>query len=225
MKHKLSKNPEKFRNFDKKRKIDPDHPQPEHIDEAASIIKRGGVVSFPTRCLYGLGADALNPKAVRRIFEIKRRPDDKPLLVLVNSQKDLAGLVRSIPPVALCIMKNFWPGRITIVFEAQDTLPVNLTAGTGRIGIRLPEHPVAAAIVKMAGGPITGTSANLSGNRGGFQSPDLNSILADQLDLILDAGPVKGGPGSTVVDVTGEFPRIIREGEVSREEIFAILNK
>jgi L-threonylcarbamoyladenylate synthase len=221
----LSKNPEKFRNFDKKRKIDPAHPRPEHIDEAAAIIKMGGVVSFPTRCLYGLGADALNPKAVGRIFEIKRRPDDKPLLVLVNNQKDLAGLVRSIPPMALRVMENFWPGRITIVFEAKDTLPVNLTAGTGRIGIRLTEHPVAKAIVKMVGGPITGTSANLSGKIGGFQSPDLNSILADQLDLILDAGPLKGGSGSTVVDVTGEFPRILREGEISSEEIFAVLNR
>jgi L-threonylcarbamoyladenylate synthase len=221
----LSKKPEKSKNFDKRREIDPARPQVEHVAEAAAAIKKGGVVSFPTRCLYGLGADALNPKAVGRIFEIKRRPADKPLLVLVNNQKDMVGLVRSVPPVALCIMENFWPGRITIIFEAKDTLPINLTAGTGRIGIRLPEHPVAAAIVKMVGGPITGTSANLSGNTSAFQSPDLDSILADQLDLILDAGPLKGGPGSTVIDVTGELPRIIREGEVSSEEIFAVLNK
>jgi L-threonylcarbamoyladenylate synthase len=116
-------------------------------------------------------------------------------------------------------MDQFWPGRITLVFEAEDTVPQYLTAGTGKIGIRQPEHPVAAALVKALEGPITGTSANRSGKSGCHRVADLDPRLARKLDLILDAGSLKGGSGSTVVDVTEAIPRILREGEVKEEEI------
>ena len=200
-------------------KINPVQPELETIRLAAAVIQQGGVIAFPTRCLYGLGADALNPDAVERIIQIKQRPDNKPILVLIDNRNRLESLVTHIPPAADAIMEAFWPGRVTIVFEARDTLAVQLTAQTGKIGIRLPGHPTASALVKRLKGPVTGTSANLSGNAGCHRSQDLETQLAGQLDFILDAGTLKGGVGSTVVDVTVNPPRIIREGQVGANEI------
>ena len=118
-------------------------------------------------------------------------------------------------------MDCFWPGKVTLVFKASQTVPCHLTAGTGKIGIRLAGHPVAAALVRSLGRPITGTSANLSGESGCRRLGDLEPQLARQLDAALDAGPLKGGIGSTVVDVTGDIPRILREGEISETEILS----
>ena len=128
-----------------------------------------------------------------------------------------------ISPLAAELIKNFWPGSITIVFEAKDTLPINLTAGTGKIGIRLPKHAVASALVNEAGCPITGTSANISGHAGCSRVSDLDSLIADKLDFMFDAGQLEGGKGSTVVDVTTDLPRILREGAVPAKDIFAVL--
>jgi len=208
---------------DKTIKIDPVKPEPELILKAASVVRRGGIVVFPARCLYGLAADAFNEEAVERIFEIKGRRSEKPILVLADSFLMLSCLVRNIPPMAQKIMDNFWPGGITIVFEANDNLPSNLTAGTGRIGIRRPGHPVASALARAVGGPVTGTSANLSGIQGCLNVSEIDPDIAESVDLIIDAGELKGGTGSTVVDLTGELPVIIREGEISKKEIFKAL--
>ena len=208
---------------DKIRKIDPINPLPDIIREAADVIKKGGIVLFPTRCLYGLGADAFNVDAVNRIFKIKRRPVNKPISVLIKNIKVVEEFVQYVPPYASKIMDNFWPGKVTIIFEAKAALPVNLTAGTGKIGIRVPEHTVPSALVNMIDNPITGTSANLSGSPGCSMLSDLEPLIADKIDLILDAGRLKGGAGSTVVDVTGDVPKILREGAVPAKDIFAIL--
>lgn len=208
---------------DKTIKIDPLKPEPELILKAASVVRRGGIIIFPARCLYGLAADAFNEEAVDRIFEIKGRLREKPVLVLADSYLMLSCLVRNIPPMAQKIMENFWPGGITIVFEANDNLPANLTAGTGKIGIRRPGHPVASALVRAVGGPVTGTSANLSGNKGCSIISEIDPDIAGSVDLIIDAGELQGGTGSTVVDVTGELPVIIREGGISKKEIFEAL--
>ncbi len=201
------------------RKINSEKPEPEIIKEAATIIRRGGVVAFPTRCLYGLGADAFDSTAVNRVARIKQRLSDKPILVLIDSRRQLKDLATHIPPPADALMQAFWPGRLTLVFEARAKLPHQLTAHSGKIGVRLAGHPVALALVKHAGRPITGTSANLSGRPGCFQAPDLDVQVAEKLDLILDAGTLRGGVGSTVVDVTVNPPRILREGEVSARQI------
>ena len=214
-----------LRNTDKVVKIDHANPRPDLISEAALIIKSGGVISFPTRYLYGLGADAFNADAVDRIFKIKQRPYNKPLLVLVDKQKDLTRLVRNVPSVATHIMERFWPGEVTIVFEAKDSLPENLTGGTDRIGVRMPEHPVALALTNSVKGPITATSANITGRGGCSRVQDLDPLIADKLDLILDAGPLKGGIGSTVIDVTVDPPKILREGAVSSKVILAALDR
>ena len=207
------------------RKINPRDPEPEIIAEAAAIIKKGGVVVFPTRCLYGLAADAMNPVAVERIFEIKHRPQHNPILVLIDSRSQLEMLVEKIPPAADAMMTAFWPGRVTLVLEARNSLPVRLTAQTGKIGVRLAGHPVAAALIQQSGCPITGTSATRSGTPGCYRLSELDPSVAGQVDLILDAGELRGGVGSTVVDVTGQKPRILREGEVGAAEILRALDR
>lgn len=211
--------------INKVRRIDPVNPRPDIIDEAARIIKDGGVVVFPTRSLYGLGADALNVKAVIRVFRIKRRPGSKPILVLIKNKNEMDRLVENIPRMASVIMENFWSGRVSIVFKAKKGLSADLTAGTGKIGIRLPGHNVASALVNAAEGPITGTSANLSGSAGCFQIDNLDTRIADRVDLILDAGPLRGGTGSTIVDATGDTPLILREGEISKEDIEKVIKQ
>jgi len=203
------------------RPIDPAHPDADLIDASIQLLANGGVIAFPTGCLYGLGADAQNAGAVERVFAIKRRPPGKPLLVLVPDRDGVHDLAAEVTPAAKRLMDRFWPGRVTIVFKALPGLPANLTAGTGRIGIRLPGHPVARALVSAFGRPITGTSANLSGQKGSHHIGELNALLIDQLDLVLDAGPLKEGIGSTVVDITGAEPVVVREGVVSKRAILA----
>jgi L-threonylcarbamoyladenylate synthase len=206
-------------------RINPEIADTDIIQEAAGIIRKGGVIAFPTRCLYGLGADAFNPYAVSRIFKIKQRPTEKPILILIDDPSRLKSLVTHISEAAKAISERFWPGRVTLVFDASAKVPGTLTAGTGKIGIRLAGHPVAAALARAIQGPITGTSANVSGNPGCHQIGDLQPAVTEQLDLILDAGPLNGGKGSTVVDVTGEIPLVLREGVVSKREIMTTANQ
>lgn len=206
-------------------RVDPLHPKHELINEAALVIKNGGVIAFPTQHLYGLGADAFNADAVNRVFEIKRRPHDKPLLVLIDKPYDLTRLVQQVPYAATRIMERFWPGAVTIVFKAKHILPINLTAGTERIGVRMPEHPVALALTTAAQGPITATSANITGNSGCSLASEMDPLITDKLDLIIDVGALKGGMGSTVVDVTGDSPKILRQGAVSEKDIFAAVSQ
>lgn len=203
--------------------MNPRAPEPKVIARAVEVIRNGGVVCFPTRCLYGLGADARDAAAVDRVYEIKQRPADMPLLVLIGRSAQLQELAERVPPMAQLLIERFWPGRLTLVMEARPLLPERLTAGTGKIGIRLAAHPVARALVEALARPITGTSANLSGGSGCRQIAELEQQIARQVDLILDGGPLKGGVGSTVVDVTGENPVIIREGEISKPEILAAI--
>ncbi|OQY02330.1 MAG: threonylcarbamoyl-AMP synthase [Desulfobacteraceae bacterium 4572_123] len=201
-------------------KIAPDRPARDTVNSGARIIANGGVVVFPTRGLYGLGADALNEKAVDRIFKIKERSRKKPVLVLICKTGHLELLVKNITPLAQRIMSQFWPGRVTLIFDALDTLPPMLTAGTGKIGIRMAGHPVAAALARAVDGPVTGTSANLAGEPGCMRIPDMDPAIIRAADLVLDAGPLQGGIGSTIVDVTGQSPVLLREGSVGIGEFF-----
>ncbi|MEJ2164648.1 MAG: L-threonylcarbamoyladenylate synthase [Desulfobacterales bacterium] len=203
--------------------VDPEHPADAAVMQAVALVRAGGVIAFPTRCLYGLGADAFNAEAVARIFRIKQRPLHNPILILIDRPERLDRLVSEVSPAAARIMDRFWPGRITLVFRAGDNVPSYLTAGSGKIGIRLPGHPVAAALVNALQTPLTGTSANLSGRPGCRRIEDLEFQIAGKLDLILDAGPLQGGRGSTIVDVTVDPPKILREGEVSGAEITTLL--
>ena len=202
---------------------DPLLPKDDHIVATSQIIKNGGVIVFPTQYLYGLGANALNAKAVDRVFEIKQRSYLKPLLVLIPHRKDLKKLVQHVSLAAEHIMNCFWPGAVTLIFKAKDTLPANLTAGTGKVGIRMPHHPVALALSKAVGVPLTATSANITGNSGCSKVSDIDPGILIKVDLILDAGPLKGGIGSTLVDVTVDPPEILREGAILAKDIFIAL--
>ncbi|MBW2020713.1 MAG: threonylcarbamoyl-AMP synthase [Deltaproteobacteria bacterium] len=199
--------------------VNPKSPDPEMIGKAASLIKNGGLVIFPTSSFYGLGAEAFHADAIDKVFRVKKRDPQKPVLILVASPADLAPLVRSIPKIATRLMEALWPGSMTLVFHAAEALPSNLTGHTGKIGIRLTSHPVASALVRAAGYPITGTSANLSGTGGRTTVADIDPQIRDQVDLVLDAGKTMGGKGSTVVDVTVNPLKILREGVISAERI------
>ena len=189
------------------------------IEKAAALIKEGGMVAFPAKCLYGLAVDAFNPEAVSRIFKLKQRPPSNPILVLISDVSFLGQLVARLPRGAQAIMERFWPGDVTLVFEAGPGLPEVLTAATGKIGVRLPQHPVARALVKAAGIPVTGTSANISGEEGCRRVDELDFRVLQGVDMVLDAGTLKGGKGSTVVDVTQFPPKVLRQGEIGESKI------
>ncbi len=202
--------------------MDPDSPDPGLMARIALMLKKGQVVGIPTTGLYGLAADAMNAEAIRRVFALKNRPPDKPLLILIAYKRNLPALVKNVPDAAQALIDAFWPGGLTLVFEAASLLPPALSAGTGKVGIRMAAHPVARDLVRSFGGPITGTSANLSGEEAPGTVDQVSQQVIQGCASFLDAGPLEGGPGSTVVDVTVEPIRILRQGSISKEKI---LNK
>ncbi len=205
--------------------VDSANPESELIIKAGKIITSNGIVIFPAQCLYGVAANALNEHAVEKVFQLKQRPYNNPILVLIPNQSHLNSLVTNIPKIADKLMDNFWPGNLTIVFDAKNTIPTLLTANTNKIGIRIPSHPVAKALVDHLDMPITGTSANLSGQPGCNQTCDLPQSIINKSDMIIDSGPLKGGLGSTIVDVTSSKVKIIREGIISSSTIQEIFSK
>ena len=206
--------------FEKISALDPD---PRVIEGAVKVLKDGGLLAFPTSGLYGLGADALNPEAVEKIFRIKLRDSNKPILVLVKDETELDNIAAKVPASAKKMMAAFWPGALTVILEARPELPQALTAGTGKIGVRVPKHPVAVALVNSLDRPMTGTSANISGQGGCSKVADLDPGLVQDLDLVLNAGVLKGGAGSTVVDAVSSPPTVLREGAVSKEQLMSAL--
>lgn len=198
-------------------------PDPQVVAAAVDVLKTGGLLVFPTTGLYGLGADALNPASVEKIFQIKQRDFSKPILVLIKDASELGRIAEKVPGAASALMNAFWPGALTIILEARPELPDVLTGNTGKIGIRVPKHPVASALVSAFDGPLTGTSANLSGQGGCSSVAGLDPGLVQRVDMVLDAGPLKGGVGSTVVDATADQPLVLREGAVSKQQLEAVL--
>jgi L-threonylcarbamoyladenylate synthase len=201
--------------------VDPARPDNALIANAAQAIRSGGVVIFPTFGLYGLGVDPFNPQAVQSIFELKGRAFGKALLVLIADMHGLDRLAVKPNAMALDLMRRFWPGKVTFVLTARKELPAALTGGSARIGVRLVGYPVAAALVRALGGPLTGTSANISGTGGCASVRQIDPKMIQAADMVLDAGTLAGGPGSTVVDVTGDTPLVIREGAVAIDAIMS----
>ena len=195
------------------------------IERASRMILQGGVVVFPTETSYGLGVDAMEVKALQRIFHIKGRKEEKPLLLLVADRTWVPGLVKNISPMAERLMERFWPGPLTLVFEAAAHLPPILLANRGKVGLRVSSHPVALALVKAVGRAITGTSANLSGQPSASLVAEVFQALGRQVDVILDGGKTAGGLGSTVLDVAGKRPKIIRQGAVPQAQLAPFLGK
>lgn len=200
--------------------IDPVSPQLAPLKEAVKSIWGGKLVAFPTETFYGLGANALDPDAVARIFHVKDRSEDKPLPVLVTSIAMAESLARRIPGAARSLMERFWPGPLTLVFASSPHLPPALTAGTRTVGLRIPSHPVALALVRAAELPITASSANLSGAAPPTEAEMVTRTLGRRIDLVLDGGSTTGGPPSTILDCTVEPFRLLRPGALTVPEEF-----
>lgn len=189
------------------------------IKTARKILLSGRLVAYPTESFYGLAVDTGNEEAIRHLFSAKNRRPDSPILILIPSVESLTQYVSHIPPVAKQLIEAFWPGGLTLVFEAgRETSPL-LTAGTGKIGIRLPNHPVATALAGSIGRAITGTSANMSGRPPCRNADEVLHSFQEEVDLILDGGKTTGETGSTILDVTVDPPLILREGMVSRRQL------
>ncbi len=205
------------------RSVDPGAPDPDLIAYAAELIRGGQAVIYPTRCLYGLGADALNPDAVDRVFWIKQRALTNPVSILVADREMLEACAAEIPKTAEKIMQSCWPGGITLVLRAGGILPRALTGGTGTIGIRMPAHPVASALAAAVQRPITATSANISGQTGPREIETIPGTVTEAAGLVLDAGELDPGIGSTILDVTCTPPRILREGAVAANDLRSLI--
>jgi len=197
----------------------------EIIRQAAEIIKKGGIVAFPTETVYGLGADASNPLAVARIFEVKRRPYFDPLIVHVANPDNVAKLVKEIPSNAKKLIKSFWPGPLTVVLLKGEDIPDIVTAGLPTVAIRMPSHPMALSLIKESNCPIAAPSANPFGYLSPTTADHVRDQLGDQVDLILDGGPCPVGVESTIISFLEERPRLLRPGGVSLEEIESIIGK
>jgi len=182
------------------------------VEEAAALLRKGGIIAYPTETFYGLGVDGTNEAAVERIFEVKGRDSNVPVSLIIGDLSALEGLVRSVPEAGRRIADAFWPGAVTIVFEAAPDVPEKLTAGTGKIGVRLTSHPVARAIARQLGRALTATRANRSGAGECLTAQEVFAVLGEDLDAVVDGGRTPGPPGSTIVDVTVDPPKVLREG-------------
>ncbi|MFO8143565.1 MAG: L-threonylcarbamoyladenylate synthase [Dehalococcoidales bacterium] len=186
----------------------------ERIGEAVKILLTGGIVAFPTDTVYGLGACCYLEGAVKRIYAIKERPSGMALPLLLSSPGQIGEVADSVPEVARLLIENFLPGALTIILNKKSTIPAFVTGGGTTVAVRVPRHPVPVALARGVGAPISGTSANISGRPSLFTAEEVRGEIGDRLDMIIDAGRCPGGRESTVVDVTGNRPAIIREGAI-----------
>lgn len=193
------------------------------IAEAAAAIRVGNLIIYPTDTVYGLGADACSDAAVRKVFDAKQRPPKTPLPIAVNSF-EMARKIAESTPAAERLFERFLPGPLTMILTAKPKISKLVTAGTGKIGIRVPNHPVALKLIEFVGGPITTTSANLSGKPSPCVVKDAIEQVGRSVTLALDAGKCKLGVPSTVVDLASGHPKILREGPISADKIKRVLN-
>jgi len=203
--------------------ISGERPEPDPIRRAADVLRRGELVAFPTETVYGLGADALNPSAVARIFEVKGRPGDNPLIVHIARPGDLLEIARSVPESAWRLADVFWPGPLTLVLPKSERVPPETTGGLQTVAARLPDHRVALALIEALGRPVAAPSANLSGRPSPTAAEHVLEDLGGRIEMILDAGPTSIGVESTVLDLTTVPPVILRPGGVTLEQLEEIL--
>ncbi len=197
----------------------------ERVDEGASIIKEGGLVAFPTETVYGLGADAFNEEAVKNIFIAKGRPQDNPLIVHYASVEDVKSAVKYVPDVAYKLWEKFSPGPLTLVLPKSEKLPLVTTAGINTVGIRIPAHPLALALIKKSGTGIAAPSANTSGRVSPTLASHVYEDMCGKIPLILDGGQTDIGIESTVLDLTKDTPIVLRPGAVTIEMLIEVLGK
>jgi len=194
-------------------------PVEKQIELAIAILKKGGIVAFPTDTVYGLGADPFNEQAVDRIYKVKRRPHNLPFPLLLAEKSDLLKVASVVPEIAWQLAERFLPGGLTLVLRKSPWVPGSVTAGGDTVAVRIPNHPVPIALIRGLGTPIVGTSANLSGRSSPVTAEEVREQLGEQVDLIIDGGRCPGGIESTVLDVSSKVPALIREGAIPRAEI------
>lgn len=193
------------------------------IEKAAGVLRTGGLVAFPTETVYGLGANAEDPAAVSRIFQVKGRPPSHPLIVHIGGAEHLDDWVEDVPATARLLAERFWPGPLTLVLRRGRRVPLEATGGLQTVAVRVPDHPVALALLAAFGGGVTAPSANRFGQVSPTTADHVRAELGDAVDFVLDGGPCQVGVESTIVDTTGEIPSILRPGGVTREDLEAVL--
>lgn len=195
------------------------------IAQAGEIIKQGGLVAFPTETVYGLGGDGLNPESSRKIYEAKGRPSDNPLIIHIYRMEDLKTIVKEIPEDARKLAEAFWPGPLTMIMPKADCVPKETTGGLDTVAVRMPSHKVALAFIEAAGGFVAAPSANLSGK----PSPTLAKYVVEdmdgRIDMIIDGGDIEIGLESTIVDLTGDAPMILRPGYITLDMLQDVLGE
>jgi len=204
-------------------KVDPDNPDMESIRTAADAIRRGDLVIFPTETVYGLAADALNDAAVRRVFDAKGRDEGHPLPVQVASVGQLGLVASEVPRGAAALAERYWPGPLTLVLPKNDALSQLVTGGRDTVGVRVPDHPVALALLRELDSPIIASSANLSGQASPTNALMAVQTLGDSVSVVLDAGECRIGVASTVIDLSQTPPRILRAGVIGADEIRSVV--
>lgn len=206
-------------------KINPKNPNISKIKEAAEIIKRGGLVAFPTETVYGLGANALDENAVKKIFIAKGRPTDNPLIIHISEVKQIDLLVTKIPGKAKQLIKKFWPGPLTIIMKKSERVPSITTAGLKTLAIRMPENKIALALIEKSGCPIAAPSANISGKPSPTTGQHVIDDLEGKIDAIINAGKTIIGLESTVIDLTKDSPEILRPGKITKKQIKKVIGQ
>ena len=194
-------------------------PVQKQLEEGISILKKGGVVAFPTDTVYGLGAAINIPQAVERVYQVKERPKNMPLPLLLADKSQIGEVAEPVPPIAWLLAEKFLPGALTMVLFKSRAVPDIVTGGGKTVAIRIPAHPTPIALARGVGTPIVGTSANRSGKPSALTAEEVYAQLDGKVDLIIDGGRCPGGRESTIVDLTGETPLVLREGAISREEL------
>jgi len=191
----------------------------EQIERGVSVLKQGGLVAFPTDTVYGLGAGADLRQAVARVYRVKGRPQNMALPLLLADSSQISEVAQPVPPVAWLLVRSFLPGALTLVLPKSESVSDIVTAGGKTVAVRIPAHPVPVALAEGLGTPIVGTSANLSGKPSALTAEEVYAQFGGKIDLVIDGGRCPGGIESTVVDVTGETPAVLREGAISREKL------
>ena len=205
--------------------MDSERPQIDIIRIAADVIRKGGLVAFPTETVYGLGANALDPNAVAGILKAKERPADNPIIVHIANLKDLRRLAKSVPHKAEELTTRFWPGPLTLILKRSNLVPDVTVAGLDTVGIRMPSNKIALALIRESGIPIAAPSANRAGKPSPTAAKHVIEDLAGRIDVILDGGPTRVGVESTVIDMTKRIPQILRPGGTLFEELKVVLGK
>ncbi len=192
------------------------------LAEAGQLLKNGGTVVFPTETVYGLGANGLDGAAVKKIFKAKGRPSDNPLILHITTRAWLDKLIVEAPPILEALIKTFWPGPLTLVLKKSALVPDIVTAGLDTVAVRMPSHPVARAIIAAADLPIAAPSANLSGSPSPTKAAHVIADMMGRVDMIIDDGDVVHGLESTVLDISGEVPILLRPGAVTYEQLVSV---